>query len=167
MLFNDKSLIEDNIYNKLLSDKLDANLGYLYENVLAPQGKGVRIYHIDKRLFSVTLDKINNTQSIGLYDGTNLNDGLVVPITNSRDLDVYNRVFGLDIDYNLFDEIRLIEENGKDTFSNGGYQRISSYFRDGDSFSMDSHSAFFSDNALNDGSEFSYTVGVKLWDVIV
>ena len=35
MLFNDKSLIEDNIYNKLLSDKLDANLGYLYENVLA------------------------------------------------------------------------------------------------------------------------------------
>ena len=133
-----------------------------YENVLAPQGKGVRIYHIDKRLFSVTLDKINNTQSIGLYDGTNLNDGLVVPITNSRDLDVYNRVFGLDIDYNLFDEIRLIEENGKDTFSNGGYQRISSYFRDGDSFSMDSHSAFFSDNALNNGSEFSYTVGVKL-----
>ena len=35
MLFNDKSLIEDNIYNKLLSDKLDANLGYLYENFLA------------------------------------------------------------------------------------------------------------------------------------
>ncbi len=35
MLFNDKSLIDENIYNKLLSDKLDANLGYLYENALA------------------------------------------------------------------------------------------------------------------------------------
>ncbi len=35
MLFNDKSIIQDNIYNKLLSDKLDANLGYLYENAVA------------------------------------------------------------------------------------------------------------------------------------
>lgn len=35
MLFNDKSIIQDNIYNKLLSDKLDANLGYLYENAIA------------------------------------------------------------------------------------------------------------------------------------
>lgn len=35
MLFNDKRLISENIYNKLLSDKLEANLGYLYENVIA------------------------------------------------------------------------------------------------------------------------------------
>ena len=35
MLFDDKSLISENIYNKLLSDKLDTNLGYLYENALA------------------------------------------------------------------------------------------------------------------------------------
>ena len=133
-----------------------------YEQVLAPQGKGVRIYHIDKRLFSISVDEVNNTQSIQLYDGENLNDGLAVPITNSRDLDVYNYVFDLEIKYNLFDEIRLIEANGKDTFSNGGYQRISSYFRDGDSFSLDSHSAFFSNGLLNDGSEFSYEVGVKL-----
>ncbi|MBQ8293020.1 MAG: ATP-binding protein [Bacilli bacterium] len=35
MLFNDKKLISENIYSKLLSDKLDANLGYLYENVVA------------------------------------------------------------------------------------------------------------------------------------
>ena len=35
MLFNNKSLISENIYNKLLSDRLEANLGYLYENVVA------------------------------------------------------------------------------------------------------------------------------------
>ncbi len=35
MLFNDKSIISDNIYNKLLSDNLSANLGYLYENAIA------------------------------------------------------------------------------------------------------------------------------------
>ena len=35
MLFNDKRLISENIYNKLLNDKLEANLGYLYENAIA------------------------------------------------------------------------------------------------------------------------------------
>ena len=35
MLFNDKRLISENIYNKLFSDKLEANLGYLYENAIA------------------------------------------------------------------------------------------------------------------------------------
>lgn len=35
MLFNDERQINREIYNKLLSDKLDANLGYLYENVIA------------------------------------------------------------------------------------------------------------------------------------
>lgn len=29
MLFNDKRIISENIYNKLLSNKLEANLGYL------------------------------------------------------------------------------------------------------------------------------------------
>ena len=35
MLFNDKSSTNSNIYKKLLSDKLDVNLGYLYENAVA------------------------------------------------------------------------------------------------------------------------------------
>ena len=35
MLFNDRKLKDENIYNKLLSDKLPANLGYLYENAVA------------------------------------------------------------------------------------------------------------------------------------
>ncbi len=35
MLFSDKSLVSDNIYEKLLSDKLAANLGYMYENAIA------------------------------------------------------------------------------------------------------------------------------------
>lgn len=35
MLFNDKGEIGKGIYDKLLSDKLDANLGFLYENAIA------------------------------------------------------------------------------------------------------------------------------------
>ena len=35
MLFNDGSPEHEDIYKKLLSDKLDLNLGYLYENIVA------------------------------------------------------------------------------------------------------------------------------------
>lgn len=35
LCFWDKDYTENDIYNKLLSDKLDANLGYLYENLVA------------------------------------------------------------------------------------------------------------------------------------
>ncbi|MBQ7232093.1 MAG: ATP-binding protein [Bacillales bacterium] len=35
MLFNDESQVYEKIYSKLLSDKLEANLGFLYENAIA------------------------------------------------------------------------------------------------------------------------------------
>lgn len=35
LAFKDKNYTENTIYNKLLSDKLEANLGYVYENVVA------------------------------------------------------------------------------------------------------------------------------------
>ena len=35
LMFIDRPVIENNVYAKLLSDKLSANLGYLYENLVA------------------------------------------------------------------------------------------------------------------------------------
>lgn len=35
LAFKDKKYTKNIIYNKLLSDKLDANLGYVYENAVA------------------------------------------------------------------------------------------------------------------------------------
>lgn len=35
MILNSKDYTDENLYNKLLSDKLSANLGYLYENAIA------------------------------------------------------------------------------------------------------------------------------------
>lgn len=34
-IFNSKTMVDENIYSKLLGDKLEANLGYIYENVAA------------------------------------------------------------------------------------------------------------------------------------
>ena len=62
LAFMDKDYTENVIYNKLLSDKLDANLGYVYENLVAqmlrasgnelyyytfPTGNGNKNYKID------------------------------------------------------------------------------------------------------------------------
>ena len=62
LAFWDKDFTENVIYNKLLSDKLEANLGYVYENLIAqmlrangnelyyytfPTGKGNTNYEID------------------------------------------------------------------------------------------------------------------------
>ena len=47
LAFKDKNYTENVIYNKLLSDKLDTNLGYLYENVVAQMliAKGNNLFY--------------------------------------------------------------------------------------------------------------------------
>lgn len=47
MLFNSESKTSDNIYSKLLSNKLEANLGYLYESVAAQliTSQGRKLYY--------------------------------------------------------------------------------------------------------------------------
>lgn len=47
LAFKDKRYTENIIYNKLLSDKLDANLGYIYENVVAQMltAKGNQLFY--------------------------------------------------------------------------------------------------------------------------
>ena len=47
MIFKDKDFTENIIYEKLLSDKLSVNLGYIYENVVAQilSAKGNALYY--------------------------------------------------------------------------------------------------------------------------
>ncbi len=47
LAFRDKNYTENIIYNKLLSDKLEANLGYVYENVVAQMlvAKGKNLFY--------------------------------------------------------------------------------------------------------------------------
>ncbi len=47
LAFKDKNYTENVIYNKLLSDKLDTNLGYIYENIVAQmlRAKGNNLFY--------------------------------------------------------------------------------------------------------------------------
>jgi hypothetical protein len=54
----DKDFTENILYEKLLSDKLDSNLGYLYENVVAQM-----LYANGNKLFYYTFRKDNSTHN--------------------------------------------------------------------------------------------------------
>lgn len=58
MLFNDGTETNKDVYNKLLADKLPANLGYLYENAVAQAIKAM-----GKDLYYHTWQKDNSTHS--------------------------------------------------------------------------------------------------------
>lgn len=74
MLFNDKLLTNENIYSKLLSDKLEVNLGYLYENALAQIIKAN-----DRELFYYVFKNGETTQSYEI-DFLTTDSNKLVPI---------------------------------------------------------------------------------------
>ncbi len=135
---------------------LDDNDGYF-----APGKVGVRIYHVDKRIFVADASKYYweiypyNNQDI------NTNMGLATPITNSRSKDIYEVYFGLDSTITLYDEIRLIEASGEDTFSSGGLQNVNTFFTEGDTFSLSSYASQFYGGALNSKNPFTKTITVE------
>lgn len=58
LAFIDKDFTENVIYEKLLSDKLDTDLGYLYENIVAQM-----LYASGNKLFYYTFPKDNSTHN--------------------------------------------------------------------------------------------------------
>lgn len=74
MLFHDESQIYADIYSKLLSDKLDANLGFMYENAVAQiiKSNGREVYYH-------TWKKKESTHSYEI-DFLVSNKGKIVPI---------------------------------------------------------------------------------------
>lgn len=58
LMFLDRPVIENTIYAKLLSDKLDANLGYLYENLVAQM-----IAASNRELYYCTWNKEGSTHA--------------------------------------------------------------------------------------------------------
>lgn len=94
LAFKDKNYTENTIYNKLLSDKLETNLGYLYENIVSQIliSKG-------NHLFYYTM---NSETSNHLYEIDFLlsNEDKIIPIEvksgnyrNHKSLDVFSEKF--------------------------------------------------------------------------
>ena len=127
----------------------------------APDEIGIRIYHVDKRVYFLDASSYNWT--ISLYDGQQLlpNTGLVTPITNSRAKGLYEIYFGLSSSVTLYDEIRLINKSGVDTFSSGGLADNNSLFKKGDVFSLEKYSKQFYDASFNNNNPFTKSIIVE------
>ena len=87
MLFNDKLSTNENIYVKLLSDKLDVNLGYLYENAIAQIIKSN-----DRDLFYYVFKNDETTRSYEIYFLTTDSNKLVPIEVKSFETKIINRL---------------------------------------------------------------------------
>lgn len=72
LIYKDKNYTENVIYNKLLSDKLESNLGYVYENVVAQMliAKGNNLFYYDSlRKYSTGTIETNQICSVMEHHG--------------------------------------------------------------------------------------------------
>lgn len=169
---SDDTVIENNTFNpwdEYIMIELYTNEANNYKDSrqaianrpLAPSTYGVRIYHIDRRMFYAD---VRDSYNIILkeYEGEEIGDlqRLLFPIDNTRTANYFNFYLGLDPEYNLFDEIRLIEENKIDTFSTGGFMKDKTMFKEGDQFSVAEYTNFFNNGKLNNGKTHSAVVKI-------
>jgi len=135
----------------------------LEDRPLAMNSDGVRIFHIDNRKFLAdTSDVYAVTCEVYKGETIDAKHRIMCPITNSRGTSYMNTIFNLDPYTNLFDEVRMIEANGENSFSNGGYQKDKSLFKEGDSFSMEEYGSKFFINldSFDSGEKFSSTIKI-------
>lgn len=177
-VINDKN--EFDPFSEYILIELYTNEGLNYDDSrrsvsdrpLAMNDKGVRIYHIDNRKFVVD---VKSKKDDGTYTSKEYKTGdtidsqhkIILPMSNDRGSSRYNYGFGVDSNDNLFDEVRVIEANNVDSFSNGGYQTSKTLFKEGSSFDIGTYSKFFINKSsdktkglLDTGDSFSKTISI-------
>ncbi len=130
---------------------------------LAMSDVGARMYHIDNRKYLVNSEDKTDIYS-KLYEGETIDSKhkLILPISNSRNIDTYNTYLKVSQDDNLFDEIRVIEASKKNTFNYGGYQTNKTLFKSGDQFTMSEYNDFFiNENKMDSGNSFSKIIDFR------
>lgn len=129
---------------------------------LASEQGGIRIYHIDNRKFVVS--EQNGLIVTEEYKDQTIdeNNRVIIPITNSISYNQYYYNLNLDGKYYPYDEIRMIEASGKNTFSTGGVQTQKTFFKEGDVFTLASYSEFFLNlDKFNNGDAFTSSIKVS------
>ena len=97
MLFNSDNKDHQDIYNKLLSDKLNLNLGYLYENVISQM-----IISSNRKLYYYSYQKENSTHKYEI-DFLLSNKNKVIPLEiKSNKINSHKSIDGFSIKYSKF-----------------------------------------------------------------
>lgn len=135
----------------------------------APNSTGVRIYHVDSRLFKAKLinydgGTIFNYVDNYVWDGyeyDEVNEVILMPISNQK---IESTSFQLPNMFDYYDQIRLIEATGTNSFSMDGFLNDQTFFtpktKDFDITSF-GYQFFNANYGFNDGNELPFKINVK------
>lgn len=128
---------------------------------------GVRIYHIDSRIFKCTIINYEGGQMLNYVDGyewdggtINPNQAILMPISNQK---LESTSFQLPTSFDFFDQIRLLEASGLNTFNyDFSANEYTLWTTESDPFSIEKFGQqFFNANyTFNDGSALPFKVVV-------
>ena len=160
------------LYSPESLDELDI-LRTPHDRRPGPSETGVRLYHVDSRLFRFSVIAVGSYTDIifdpedYLYEGGELrnNEYAALIVTNSVgtgniDIDSY---LGeqLGISFNAFDQLRLIPADGFDDYSLGQPMDGDDLFQAGDKFDIKQFGmVFFSDYRFNSGNNLPFAIEI-------
>lgn len=148
----------------------------LNDRVAGVDKTGVRIYHIDSRIFKCTAKTLNGqtqiifNQTDYIWDGSSTlrNDqAIFMPITNNvgtANIDI-NTLLGnkIGINFNTFDQVRLIEASGVNTFDRSGdFAESTLWYEDTKPFNIYDFGMqfFYGTYQYNDGTSLPFYIDV-------
>lgn len=136
------------LYSPTSLNYQDAYGPYLHGREAMSLSTGVRIYHIDSRIFKCQVVNYDGGQALNyvdgyVWDGNRLanDEAILMPISNSKSESIN---FQLPEEFDYFEQIRLLEKSGTNTFDNGNYA-------DGSTLWMENNAPF---DILNFGYQF-------------
>ena len=99
---------------------------FIYDRGFGVRSTGVRIYHVDSRIFKCTVVSYMGGQKLTYnpknyeWDGGSIanNQLILLPISNQK---IENMSYQLPEEFDFYDQIRLLEASGFDSFSQGNY----------------------------------------------
>ena len=131
-------------------------------------GSGVRIYHVDSRIFKANVVESDYGITFNYVDGYewngksfDKNQMIFAPISNSE---IEQTSYQLPYEFNKFDRIRLLEATQINTFDEGGWTDYTTYFKKGsEPFEIETFGyRFFNVNyTYNDGNLLPFKVSVE------
>ena len=126
-----------------------------------PNTRGVRAYHIDARLYKVTV-KSGNIYFNDYVDSLSNSDSAIIAATNSGIGSGYESDIS---EATAFDLIYLLSASGTDKFKSNYFISSSDLFTKGDKFSMSTFKSFFSKSGkMNDGSTLGFEFEITALD---
>lgn len=142
---------------------------FVYDRGTGIRDTGVRIYHVDSRIFKCTIVSFMGGQKLTYnhnnyeWDGNPIanNQAILMPISNQR---IEKSNFQLPEEFDYFDQIRLLEATGFNTFDKGYYaSKDTLWHTESNPFDINTFGyQFFNANyGFNDGKELPFKIKVN------